>query len=553
MSRNKKESYKEHHLLDQDCREYMEAAIKEYHKIGSDFVNHYEFLLFWYKRLQEKPTPQNAMLCAFRFNENISDKQKIVAEKYFQKLITYYNKLPSCNTNKPDKISIEEWENSLTIKKYNEAKGISQWIKSYRSSNPLDYIVTNDINWTPDIEENKWSKREKLIAQQCSFSWSIARLWQLLCNRKKPQYMNNFLVFTVGENSNSTKAISESTLEKDLSDLKGSLKNLNPEDISFFEKYLHLFDPAYLTNRELCTFWKKACICSINGKPLTGTIRQPLDKIWLLARFFGVHLYDIDFIDAERGLSPRLVKQIETLINPDSLTKACHQKVLNLCKKKNPRWGNKGLPVEEILLSLCSEKDLEEIRKKAKEKFSDFQENPEQELSKKIDENKSHSSILNSISFLENRNDSPRKKEAKQKILTKIQENRTSAIKIFLYIAMIDYFYTNFFSVDCPDDDFDDEEVDEIEKICSTSGKDVTKNNDIQDENNPGLIFHCISASISWSLMHEKNFFLISNDDIDKSFWESMGSFLSLVFLTIAIIKFSQSFNTEKASKPSNS
>lgn len=553
MSRNKKESYKEHHLLDQDCRKYMEAAIKEYHKIGSDFVNHYEFLLFWYNRLQEKPTPQNAMLCAFRFNENISDKQKIVAEKYFQKLITYYNKLPSCNTNKPDEISIEEWKNSPTMKKYNEAKGISQWIKSYRSRNPLDYIITKDINWTPDIEENKWSKREKLIAQQCSFSWSIARLWQLLCNRKKPQYMNNFLVFTVGENSNSTKAISESTLEKDLSDLKGSLKNLNPEDISFFEKYLHLFDPAYLTNTELCTFWKKACICSINGKPLTGTIRQPLDKIWLLARFFGVHLYDIDFIDAKRGFFPRLVKQIETLINPNSLTKACHQKVRNLCKKKNPRWGNKGLPVEEILLSLCSEKDLEEMQKKAKEKFSDFQENPEQELLKKINENKSHSSILYSIGFLENRNDSLEKKEAKQKILTKIQENRTSAIKIFLYIAMIDYFYTNFFSVDCPDDDFDDEEVDEIEKICSTSGKDVTKNNDIQDENNPGLIFHCISASISWSLMHEKNFFLISNDDIDKSFWESMGSFLSLVFLTIAIIKFSQSFNTEKASKPSNS
>lgn len=539
MSRNKKEQYEKHHLLDQDCRNYIEMAISEYHKIGYDIMEHFKFLLFWYKHLQEKPTPQNAMLLAFRFGslENRSKKEKIIAENYFKKLISYYNKLPSCDTNKPEKMSPKEWENSSTMKKYKEGKAISQWIKSYLSKDPLDYIVT-DIDWTPKIDGNKWTKLEKSIAQRCSFSWSIARLWQLLCTRNQQWYMANFLMIDTDDRVSAAKSITIESFENELTELKESLKNLNAEDICFFEKYLHLFDPYYLSMAELCTFWKKACITSIKGKPLTGTIRQPLDKIWLLARFFGIHLYDIDFIGKGRGLSSRLVKQIETLVNPDSWVKALQQNVLNLYKKKNPQWGSKGIPAEELFLSVAGEKDIAELREKASKKFTEFQNNPELELLQKVDEKKTPNSILNRFSFSTNSKDSEKVKKAKETFITLLQKNKKTTITLYLYIAMFDFFYTVAFADDCSDDDLDDINIeDELDKADFTNDNNVVTTSETKDESNNGAVFHIISASISWALKHEKNYSLISNDDLDESFWKNIGIFLTLAILINVIIK----------------
>ena len=156
-------------------------------------------------------------------------------------------------------------------------------------------------------------------------------------------------------------------------ELTESLKNIDAEKIDFFGKYLHFFSPTYLSSRELCNFWEKACISSIEGRSVKSAYRQPIDKIWLLARFFNVHFYGLDFVQSSRGLPSRLVKQIESLKNPSVLQNIMKEKIEHLLKSDQvPRWGGKGLPVEEIFATLASDNDFKDLQKKANEIYPEF-------------------------------------------------------------------------------------------------------------------------------------------------------------------------------------
>ena len=233
--KRKEERFVEHELLDDKCRNYIEDAINSYHQIGSEFLLHSDFLQFWYNHIWEKPTPQNALLCAVRF----FDEKKVwskISKSYFEKLRRYYNCV--CDITKPNDISEEEWENSDKIKRFKEGKETLQWIKTLLSQNPPE-IVRINVDWLPNLVNDSWSDYEKVLASEISFGWKIARLWQLLKNRNKEFYIKSFFGMDIKEEESNSNMLSGTVAVP--TELTESLKNIEAEKIEFFEKYLHFF------------------------------------------------------------------------------------------------------------------------------------------------------------------------------------------------------------------------------------------------------------------------------------------------------------------------
>lgn len=520
MGRRKKtETYEPHNLLDQDCRHYIESAIANYHSICKNFFDHIEFLNFWFNHIEKAPTPQNAALCAFAFF-----KQDSLAENYLKKIRKHYNHL--CDTTRPEGVSQAEWEESDTIKKYKRGQGIAQWIKSYQSREPYNYIITDDIEWTPITE---LTQREKNIASELSFGWSIARLWQLLKSRNKEYFVERFLSITV------KKELEHGSIENKIckivpDDFIASLANISPEEEPFFDRYLHFFSPEYLNDDQLCNFWKKACISSINSPAISNAHRRPLDKIWLLARFFNVHFYSLDFIKADRGIPARAAKQFETLANPSLLNKITKEKISTLSKKDYRKWGRKGLPPEEIFSTLANKLDFSILRGKVDEILPEFQNDNSAALYKNSVSITTESTILNNISFFTKKKDSEKKKRVIEKFWGTVQNNQSSFISAYMIISLFDYLWTNL------DSTVKDENSDEI-----LEEKSKETNNKSHDINSTGFCLFFFASAFSWSLEHEKNFFLVSNNDFEKSFWEKLPAFTNIMLLLICIYKLNKS------------
>lgn len=522
MGRRKKpETYEPHNLLDEDCRHYIESAIANYHNICKDFFNHIEFLGFWFDHIEKAPTPQNAALCAFGFF-----KQDLLAENYLKKLRKHYNHL--CDPTRPEGVSQAEWEESDTIKKYKKGLSIAQWMKSYQSRDPYDYIATDDIDWAPIAE---LTQREKNIALELSFGWSIARLWQLLKSRNKEYFVERFLGITVKKNYEYS-SIENKTCEIVPDDFIVSLANISPEEEPFFDRYLHFFSPEYLNDDQLCNFWKKACISSINSPGISNAHRQPLDKIWLLARFFNVHFYSLDFIKADRGIPARAAKQFETLANPSLLNKITKEKISTLSKKDYRKWGRKGLPPEEIFSTLANNQDLSTLKDMADGILPEFQNDNSATLYKNSVSITTGSTILNNISFFIKKKDSEKKKRAIEKFWGMVQNNQSSFISAYMIISLFDYLLTNLDST-VKDDNSDGISEEDSEK----------KNN--KSHNTDGTGFFFFASAFSWSLEHEKNFFLVSNNDFEKSFWEKLPAFTNIMLLLIWIYKLNKNTSQE--------
>ncbi|OWU98659.1 hypothetical protein [Fibrobacter sp. UWR2] len=520
MGRRKKaETYEPHDLLDEDCRHYIESAITNYHNICKNFFDHIEFLNFWFNHIEKAPTPQNTALCAFGFF-----KQDSLAENYLKKIRKHYNHL--CDPTRPEGVSQAEWEESDTIKKYKRGQGIAQWIKSYQSREPYGYIAIDDIDWSPIAE---LTQREKNIALELSFGWSVARLWQLLKRRNKEYFVERFLGITVKKNGEYS-SIENKTLGIVPNDLVISLANINPEEEPFFERYLHFFSPEYLNNEQLCNFWKKACISSIDGLSKECAHRQPLDKIWLLARFFNVHFYSLDFIEANRGIPARAVKQFETLANPSLLNKITKEKISTLSKKDYRKWGRKGLPPEEIFSTLANNQDLSILKDMADGILPEFQNDNLATLYKNSVSITTESTILNNISFFIRKKDSEKKKRAVEKFWVMVQNNQSSFISAYMIISLFDYLWTNL------DSAVKDENSDEI-----LEEKSKETNNKSHDIDSTGFCLFFFASAFSWSLEHEKNFFLVSNNDFEKSFWEKLPAFTNIMLLLICIYKLNKS------------
>lgn len=502
MGRRKKtETYEPHDLLDEDCRHYIESAITNYHNICKNFFDHIEFLNFWFNHIEKAPTPQNAALCAFAFF-----KRNSLAENYLKKLRKHYNRLS------------------------NQGKNITQWIKSYQSREPYNYIITDDIEWTPITE---LTQREKNIASELSFGWSVARLWQLLKSRNKEYFVERFLSITV------KKELEHGSIENKIceivpDDFIASLANISPEEEPFFDRYLHFFSPEYLNDDQLCNFWKKACISSINSPAISNAHRQPLDKIWLLARFFNVHFYSLDFIKADRGIPARAAKQFETLANPSLLNKITKEKISTLSKKDYRKWGRKGLPTEEIFSTLANKQDFSILRGKVDEILPEFQNDNSAALYKNSVSITTESTILNNISFFTKKKDSEKKKRVKEKFWGMVQNNLSSFISAYMIISLFDYLRTNLDST-VKDDNSDGISEENSEK----------KNNKSHNTDGTGFCLFFFASAFSWSLEHEKNFFLVSNNDFEKTFWEKLPAITNIMLLLICIYKLNKNTSQE--------
>ena len=242
-------------------------------------------------------------------------------------------------------------------------------------------------------------KKEQIIAKEMQFGWSISRLWQLLKNRKKEKYIRVFLGIDYWEcNAHNLK-------KKHIpEELKKSLSNNNSEEINFFDKYLHFFSPEHLSNDELHAFFKKACFSSINNRSLSNAYRQPLDKIWLLAHFFNIHSYSLDFIDnpSGRGVSSRAIKQFEMSQKPFFSQSNHPTNLARLADKDFIKVGSKRLPIEEYFSTMASKGDLFKIKKE------------KTDLSEKILNSLSDGDFLSHLSFLNIKEDSRELTKAKK-------------------------------------------------------------------------------------------------------------------------------------------
>lgn len=512
MSRNKKViSYEKHPLLDETCRNYIESAINCYHQIATEVFAHIDFLFFWFNDIIDEATPENSMRSTVNYfiGKNTSSKlntqSKTYAEEYFKKILKHYNKL--CDR--------DENENE-----YKEGKLIFEWIKDLLSKKTKNYIKTENIDWLPVLRtKEEWSKKEQIIAKELQFGWSISRLWQLLSNRKKEKYIKVFLGIDSWEcNAHNLrkKRIPE--------ELKTSLTNNNSEEISFFEKYIHFFSPEHLSNDELCTFLKKACFSSINKRSLSNAYRQPLDKIWLLARFFHIHSYSLDFIDSQRGrgLPPRAIKQFEMSQKPDFLQNIESINLARLAAKDFIKIGSKRLPNEEYLSTMASKGELFKIEKRKSKQD-------------KKSNSLSEGYILNNLSFLNTKEDSRELAKAKKDTIGLIHSNPNSYKTNYFGLSFIDYAII---------------QVKTYESKYKGVLKFLELNNihkDIVEDAYKGIKDFIYTSYISWSIMHEKNFFLLANKDIPRIVWENMDTYSQhLIWILHVIHNPSKMRNVDK-------
>lgn len=493
-------SQEKHKLLDQDCRLYLKEAVNAYDKLAKDFFFHLKFIKFWFWHIQKKPSEHNAVLCAFRFYD-ASTKNKQVAKEYLDKLKKHYNK--QYNPENPKSITKEKWEKHPTVREYKHGISIAQWIRSFQSQNPQEKIPVK-MDWLPKIEGTNWNKQEKFLADEFSFAWCIGRLWQLLKKRNLEKYIINFLGLNETQLSENV-IIDNETMP---TELKAALTNLEVEKNDFFKQYLPYYSPKYMTEQEMCVFFKKACFSSIKDNAISNASKDPLDKIWLLGRFFRIHFYGSDFIEAQRGVSPRAAKQFVTTQNPVFLSEILHKDISKL-RKKSGKWGDKGIPVEEVFCTLADKNEIERLRNKANKVFEEFEKNEALELLQKVEATETYSEILSKISFVISAKDSDKKKEAKEKIAKMVQENPALFIAVYLAVAAMDFWWTSILK--------DQEYVLEIigEEILST-----------------GFLSMFIFSTISWAVRHEKNLFLITSDDVNPSF----GLILIICFVLVIFL-----------------
>ncbi|MCQ2100072.1 MAG: hypothetical protein MJZ10_07175 [Fibrobacter sp.] len=118
-----------------------------------------------------------------------------------------------------------------------------------------------------------------------------------------------------------------------------------------------------MTQNQMCNFFKKACISSIKNFPASNA-PKPLNKIWLLGKFYLIHFYPLKFIDNDRGISLRAVKQFEALTGPQFLNTLCKKSINEIIKKNSIRWGTKGIRSDEVIATLINPRELEDYKQR---------------------------------------------------------------------------------------------------------------------------------------------------------------------------------------------
>ena len=208
--------------------------------------------------------------------DEISEKR---ADEYLEALIKYYN------SEYPD-IAF--------------GKHVAQFIRGFKSNTGRTEIKTDDFEWFPkdNVGNGKLPKEFEPISKEFDFAWKCARLWQLLEERKQEHYILSFLGF------NEIKFTETSNIPTEIS---SKLNESTIEEPSYLKKFVDYFTPERMTKHDMCLLLKKACRASINKQlnekiveisPSNARIK-PLDSLWLLARFYGIHYYITNVSDSK--------------------------------------------------------------------------------------------------------------------------------------------------------------------------------------------------------------------------------------------------------------
>ncbi len=442
----------EHSLLDQDCQDYIEAAVKAQDKLFKDFHQHQNFLRYWYHCIQRRSNSHDSLHFAFEYFETSA------AEETRNLAKTFLKELRRCYVSKD--------------------KSVLQFVKKFPNDS-RQLILTNDIDWTITGKEEY-----AIIANEFCFAWSVARLWQLLESRKQEHLIKEFLFLCKNEDLSFSNERDPAKHDEIPEELCCALKEIVPRDEAFFKRTKCFFDPEYLTNEEMANYLKIACVSAVFGKPPSETSRKPLDNIWLLARFYGIHFYSYDFIfGKKRGLSDRFLKQIETLQNP-AILEDFDVSILKKMKQKTIKWGKKLLSYTEILASVKNKSFLDELKERSKKIIHGKERDPYEPIINAWEGMKSKDSILDQIDFSD------------PKFSSLLKKNPKAFNTFYLWLAYINEMESSANEEEW-DDDFEEENLEE------------------EDSEYAGFAAAEFVVKTRWFLEHEKNLSLITNDDID--------------------------------------
>lgn len=444
-----------HPLLDQDCQHYIEAAVKAQDKLFKSFHQHKKFLSHWYYCIQRRQNSHDALHFAFEYykegNKNIAERTRNLAKNFLENLRQIYN---------------------------NKDKAVTQFVKNFPNDS-RQLILTNDIDWTITGKEEY-----EIIADEFYFAWSVARLWQLLESRKQEHLIKEFLFLCKNEGLSFLDERNPAKHDDIPEELRSALKEITPKNEAFFKRTKCFFNPEYLRNEEMADYLKIACVSAVFGKPPSETSRKPLDNIWLLARFYGIHFYSYDFIfGKKRGLSDRFLKQLETLQNP-SILENFDVSILEKMKKKTIKWGKKLLSYTEILASIKNKSFLDKLKEKSKRIIHGKERDPYEPIINAWEGIKSKDSILDHIDF------------SNPKFSLLLKKNPKAFNTFYLWLAFINEMESSANEEDL-DENFEEENLEE------------------EDSEYAGYAVAEFIASSRWYLEHEKNLSLIADSDID--------------------------------------
>ena len=403
-----KRSTQSHNLLKEPRRKYLKEMLIAHDKLLSNPKKHFDFYKYWGECLSKKASPQNALLYAFKFynpteNRNFSNEGvKQQSKKYLEGLKNSY------------KVKYGDAPKQFTR--------IRNFLGNCQKNKPIK-VILNDINWFRAKNE------ENFIADEFDFAWKTARFWQSIEKTKEEQILKSFFCIDINSfNENQLEASLPQHPTSNSPDLKELKKTINDPNKNFsvkdLKKYISYFNPDFLNSEEMAGFLKKASISSIEkGSKLTSP-KKPLEDFWLLGRYYKIHGYPINFLNAERGISERAFKQFSFQANSNSIKNLKSFDIENFTQKEQIKIGNKKISVEEYFATIGSLKNFEMLQNKSKEVLEGKESNPYKPLLEKVVKRFNEKSKLNNLDLL--------------KIKENISKNPKQYSTLIIFLAMCD-------------------------------------------------------------------------------------------------------------------
>lgn len=441
------------------CKHYLEEMIHSYDILRSELRNHMPFIANWSECVETKPSALNAMKFAFNYyrkedNGAIDEISGRNADNYLEALIAYYN------SEYPDKAF---------------GKHVAQFIRGFKLNTGRTAIKTDDFEWFPKSWEGKKPKEFEQISKEFDFAWKCARLWQFLKEQEQERYILSFLGISEIEFTEKSKIPPE---------ISNRLDEPSIEDPKLLKKLVDDFMPEQMTMHDMSLLLKKTCRSSIKKQSDNGIVElspsnariKPLDSLWLLARFFGIHHYRLDFIG--QNMPARAVKQFVGLDGDSPFLDWDEKNLDEVIGQGSVKVGKRTYPLAEVLMTVYNHKELlDRLERKSKEIIEGKERNPYEPVYQTIREQSSTSMAISHFDL------------SNEKVRKLIKEHQ-NVFKAMIFIGSV--FNSKYEAL-----------LDKYEPFLE------------KGENNNILHTFVISALISEGIENPKNMFFITDDDFD--------------------------------------